>query len=316
MPNVRGRVPPALGPSSACTSTSSGRRPCRTGTTTLPGIPAIRSPSSMGPGSGTARSPSSRISKMPDLAGGAEAVLDRGQDAQRMVPVAVKGQDGVDQVLDGPGPGQVAVLGDVADQDDGHPGGLGQPGQPVHTRPDLGQAPGRARELVVGDGLDGVDDHQGGLMAHDGGLDGHHIVPGQGQQVLGHRADPGGPAADLGQGLLGGGQQHLGAGGGHRGQDLEEQGGLADARAARRPGSPSPATNPPPRTRSTSTTPVAIGRASPPSTWRSETATAASDPRARAAGVRGAAVVSVFHCPQWGQRPTHWGATPSQAVQR
>ena len=26
--------------------------------------------------------------------------------------------------------------------------------------------------------------------------------------------------------------------------------------------------------------------------------------------------INVFHCPQCGQRPTHWGATPSQAVQR
>ncbi len=68
-PSVWGRArpaaPPVPGPSSACTSTSRGRRPCRTGTTTLPGTPAMRSPSISGPGSGTARRPSSRISKMP-----------------------------------------------------------------------------------------------------------------------------------------------------------------------------------------------------------------------------------------------------------
>ncbi len=69
MPRVCGRggpgPPPVPGPRSACTSTSNGRRPCRTGTTTLPGTPAIRSPKRSGPGSGTARRPSSRISKMP-----------------------------------------------------------------------------------------------------------------------------------------------------------------------------------------------------------------------------------------------------------
>ena len=95
---------------------------------------------------------------------------------------------------------------------------------------DLGQASRRPRQFVVGNGLDGVDDDQRRPMAHDGGLDGHHVGPGQGQQVLGHRTDAAGPPADLGQGLLGRGQQHFGAGGGHRRQDLEEEGGLADAR--------------------------------------------------------------------------------------
>jgi hypothetical protein len=60
-----------------------------------------------------------------------------------------------------------------------------------------------------------------------------------------------------------------------------------------------PETNPPPRTRSTSTTPVDIGWASAPSTWRSETAIADPGPEEdRDPDDRGAEVVKVFHCPQ------------------
>src|SRR6185437_4829926 len=58
MPSACGRIvvaPPRPGPSSACTSTRSGRRPCNTGTTTLPGTPAMRSPNMSGPGSARAR---------------------------------------------------------------------------------------------------------------------------------------------------------------------------------------------------------------------------------------------------------------------
>ena len=87
IPSVCGRcgpVPPPLpGPSSACTSTSSGRRPCRTGTTTLPGTPAIRSPSSSGPGSGTARRPSSRIPEMPTSPAGPKRCLTTSAPAGR-----------------------------------------------------------------------------------------------------------------------------------------------------------------------------------------------------------------------------------------
>ena len=79
----------------------------------------------------------------PHFAGGAETVLDRGQDAQGVVAVAVEGEDGVDEMLHGPRAGQIAVLGHVADEDDGHAGRLGQPGEPVDARSHLGQAAGR-----------------------------------------------------------------------------------------------------------------------------------------------------------------------------
>ena len=105
----------------------------------------------------------------------------------KVMAVAVERQHGVDQVLDGPGSGQIAVLGHVADQDNGYPGGLGQSGQPVDTGSDLGQAPGRLGQGGIGDGLDRVHHGQGGTTAIDGGGDGGHVVTLDGQQLDRHR---------------------------------------------------------------------------------------------------------------------------------
>jgi hypothetical protein len=43
-----------------------------------------------------------------------------------VVAVALEVDDGVDEVLEQAGPGELAVLGDVADEDDGDAGGLGE----------------------------------------------------------------------------------------------------------------------------------------------------------------------------------------------
>ena len=72
-----------------------------------------------------------------------------------------------------------------------------------------------------------------------------------------------------------------------------------------------PETKPPASTRSTSAMPVAIGRASLPSTWRRETAPAPGGETAP-----GRVADRVFHRPQCGQRPTHRGATPSHSMHR
>ena len=153
----------------------------------------MRSPSSIGPGIGHGPQPVVAHFEDADLAGRPEPVLDRREDPQGVMAVAVEGEHGVDEMLDRPGSGQVAVLGDVADQDHGHPGGLGQPGQPVDARPDLGQASGGPGQRVVGDGLDRVDHDQGRMVAHDGRLDGDHVVPGQGQEVSRARPRSGWP---------------------------------------------------------------------------------------------------------------------------
>ena len=53
-----------------------------------------------------------------DLVGGAEAVLDGAQDAELVAALALEVEDGVDHVLDDARAGDLAVLGDVADEDD------------------------------------------------------------------------------------------------------------------------------------------------------------------------------------------------------
>ena len=60
-----------------------------------------------------------------ELLGGPEAVLHHPQQAQGVVAVALERQDGVDHVLEHAGPGQRAVLGDVAHQHDGAAAALG-----------------------------------------------------------------------------------------------------------------------------------------------------------------------------------------------
>ena len=61
--------------------------------------------------------PSSVELEAADLVGRAEAVLDRADQPQRRVPVALEVQHHVDEVLEQPRAGDRAVLGDVADED-------------------------------------------------------------------------------------------------------------------------------------------------------------------------------------------------------
>ena len=89
-------------------------------------------------GSGTRSEAVARHLEQPELVGGAEAVLDRPQQAQRVVAVALEGQHGVDDVLEDPRPGQAAVLGDVADEHHGQPAALGL----VHQRAPRTPGPG------------------------------------------------------------------------------------------------------------------------------------------------------------------------------
>ena len=56
-----------------------------------------------------------------------ETVFDRAQNAELVRAFALEGQNGVDHVFDHTGAGDLAVFGDVADQDDGRAGTLGKP---------------------------------------------------------------------------------------------------------------------------------------------------------------------------------------------
>jgi hypothetical protein len=106
---------------SAWSSTSSGRWPSMVGTTTDPGTPGPPVGEEEPAGVGQAHQPGVGHLEQAELVGGTEPVLHRPQQPQRVVPFAGEGQDGVDQVLEHPRTGQLAVLGDVADHHHRHP---------------------------------------------------------------------------------------------------------------------------------------------------------------------------------------------------
>ena len=97
------------------------------------------------------------------LVGRAEAVLDAAQDAVGALGVALELQHDVHDVFEDLRAGQRAVLGDVADQDDGRAALLGVAQQGRGAFAHLRHAARRRIERFAVDGLDGVDDEQCGL---------------------------------------------------------------------------------------------------------------------------------------------------------
>ncbi len=91
-----------------------------------------------------------------DLVGRAEAVLHRAQDAELVRAFALERQHGVDHVLDHAGAGDLAVLGDVADEDDGRAGVLGVADQRLRRAAHLRHRAGRGLDHVGPHGLDRV----------------------------------------------------------------------------------------------------------------------------------------------------------------
>ena len=69
------------------------------------------------------------------------------------MPLALEADHRVDEMLEGLGAGDRAVLGDVPDEDDGDPVPLGQIHQAQGRLADLADAAGRAVELVDGSRL-------------------------------------------------------------------------------------------------------------------------------------------------------------------
>ena len=106
-----------------------------------------------------------------DLAGGAEAVLDRGQHAEGVMAVAVEGQHRVDEMLDRPGPGEISVLRHVPHQEQRDATGLCHAGQALDAGAHLGQAARRLGELGIGDRLERVDHEERRVVTLDGRLD-------------------------------------------------------------------------------------------------------------------------------------------------
>ena len=167
-----------------------------------------------------------------ELAGRPEAVLHGPREAEPVVPVALEGEDGVDQVLQGARPGRVALFRDVPDDHDGRPRGAGGLTQLLDHGPDLRQAPRRPRRSRRTQGLDRVEDHQRGPMLLDGGERVVEIGGREDEQGGRHGAEASSPGAHGGGGLLGGDEQRGRTQQRRTEQHLERQRRLADARLA------------------------------------------------------------------------------------
>ena len=100
-----------------------------------------------------------------DLVGRAEAVLHRAQDAELVRAFALEREHRIDHVLDHARAGDLAVLGDVADQDDGRARALGEADQRLRRAAHLRHRAGRGLDRVGPHGLDRVDDDEARRLA-------------------------------------------------------------------------------------------------------------------------------------------------------
>ena len=103
--------------------------------TAVPGVARSRPARNSADGFGTSAQAAVGHLEDADLVGRAEAVLDGAQDAEMVAGIALERDDGVDHVLDHARAGDLAVLGDVADEDHGRAGASWR----------SGSAPGRCR---------------------------------------------------------------------------------------------------------------------------------------------------------------------------
>ncbi len=145
---------------SACTSTSSGREPSTQHSTADPGALAGRSARNSCDGFGTALQARAGHLEHAQLADRAEPVLHRADDTVRVVLLALEIQHRVDDVLERLGSGEVAVLGDVADEERRDVLSLGGKQQLRRRLAHLPDAAGRRLELEREHRLDRVDDHE------------------------------------------------------------------------------------------------------------------------------------------------------------
>ena len=97
---------PTVPTSSAWISISSGRKPSTTGTTTEPGDVGLAVGEEQRRRVGHRLEAGVGHREEAEIVGGAEAVLDRPQQPEGVVAVALEGQHRVDEVLEHAGPGQ------------------------------------------------------------------------------------------------------------------------------------------------------------------------------------------------------------------
>ena len=162
---IRRALPYVLVLTSACTSTRIGREPSTQHSTAEPGVPDARSDRNSRDGFGDRREAGAGHLEHAELAHRAEAVLDRADDAMRVVPLAFEVQHRVDDVLERLRSGEAAVLRDVADEDGRDVLSLRGKQKLRGGLAHLPDAAGRRLELDREDGLNRVDDHERRLEA-------------------------------------------------------------------------------------------------------------------------------------------------------
>ena len=84
----------------------------------------------------------------------------RAQNAELLRAFAFERHHGIDHVLDDAGAGDLAVLGDMADQDDGRAGALGEADQFAGRAAHLRHRAGRRFDRLRPHGLDRIDDQK------------------------------------------------------------------------------------------------------------------------------------------------------------
>ena len=122
--------------------------------------------------------------KQADFAGRAKAVLHAANNAVRVEPIAFEVDDGIDDVLDDLGPGERALLGDMADEHDRDPAALGEVDEFHAAFAQLRDRARGGRQVRLIDHLDRVDDHHAGVDLVNLVGDALDVGLGEDQQVI------------------------------------------------------------------------------------------------------------------------------------
>ena len=117
---------------------------------------------------------------------GAKTILHRTQQAESLETVAFQVEHGIHDVFQDARPGNDALFGHVADDENGYSRGLGQLAQAPRAFADLGDRPGGRADLGDVHGLDRVDDHQVGFDAGDVFEDAFQVGFGHQEELVGH----------------------------------------------------------------------------------------------------------------------------------
>ncbi len=93
-----------------------------------------------------------------DFIGRAEAVFHATQDAVILPAIALEIEHGIDHMLEHARPGDLSILGDMANEDEGKPALFGRADEFMRAGAHLGDGAGGGIERIDEHGLDGIDD--------------------------------------------------------------------------------------------------------------------------------------------------------------